>query len=157
MTTATADTVNRASSARTIRDGRAGLPVRLCAAVAVASVGAHVLMAWVHRAMLWESALMLLMAAVCLPCAVAMWRRGHEQAVQGLFVMSLVMVAVHTGFLLGPGSMAGPHHAGVGSMVTRTAGSHPQPSAMLGIVALELAVAMLAALVMRRSRTCTAQ
>ena len=157
MTAAAADTVNSASSASSTSGGRAGLPVRLCAAVAVASVGAHVWMAWGHRAIPWESVLMLLLAAACLPCAVAVWRRGHERAVQALFVMALLMVAVHTALLLGPGSMAESHHAGMGAVATRTAGSHPQPSAMLGVIALELAVAMLAALVMRRSRTCTAQ
>ncbi|MHA7268442.1 hypothetical protein [Arthrobacter sp. HLT1-20] len=154
MTTATADTANSATSTSA---GRAGVPVRLCAAVAVASVGAHVWMAWGHRAIPWESALMLLMAAACLPCAVAVWRRGHERAVQALFVMALFMVALHTALLLGSSSMAGSHHAGRGSMVTRATGSHPQPIAMLGVIALELAVAMLAAWAMRRSRDCAAR
>ncbi|MHA7303747.1 hypothetical protein ACX80E_00625 [Arthrobacter sp. TMN-49] len=151
MTTAAADTPQFAGSARWAR-----LPVRLCAAVALAAVGAHVWMAWAHRAMPWESALMLLMAAACLPCAVDVWRRGHERAVRLIFVMSLVMVAVHVALLLGSGSKPGSHHGGMGAQLAGAADSHPQPAAMLGVVALELAVAFLAARLMRRGRECAA-
>ena len=107
---------------------------------------------------------MLLMAAACLPCAVSVWRRGHERAVQLLFGMALAMVAVHAVLLLAPGSMAGHGGMAMGSMPAMADGAMPgvptgavlQPASMLGIVALELAVAMLAAWVMRRSRTCAA-
>ncbi len=106
---------------------------------------------------------MLLMAAACLPCAVSVWRRGHERAVQLLFGMALAMVAVHAVLLLAPGSMAGHGHGGMGDMASLPAmadgglaGAVSQPASMLYIVVLELAVAMLAAWVMRRSRTCVA-
>lgn len=159
--TAAADTGNKVSPVR-----RAGFPARLCAAVALGSVGAHAWMAWEHRGVPWEAALMLLMAAACLPCAVSVWRRGHERAVQLLFGMALAMVAVHAVLLLAPGSMAGHGHGGMGAMDSMAsmpamadgglAGAVPQPASMLYIVVLELAVAMLAAWVMRRSRTCVA-
>ncbi|WP_113716691.1 hypothetical protein [Arthrobacter dokdonensis] len=165
--TASADTGNRVSPVR-----RAGFPARLCAAVALGSVGAHVWMAWEHRGVPWEAALMFLMAAACLPCAVSVWRRGHERAVQLLFGMALAMVGVHAVLLLAPGSMAGHGHGGMGAMASMPAmpaiasmpamadgglaGAMSQPASMLCIVALELAVAMLAAWVMRRSRTCVA-
>jgi hypothetical protein len=156
MTTVTADIRNHAGAeAGAGAHRRAGLPVRLCAIVALASVGAHLWMSWEHRAMPWECALMLLMAAVCLPCAAAVWHRGHERAVRLIFVMSLAMVAVHAVPLLWPGSMAGAHHGAPGPMASNV-GSHPQPAAMLGMVALELAVALLAAWSMRRSRECAA-
>lgn len=151
MTTVIADAVGRAGVAR-----RTGFSVRLCAAFALASVGAHLWMAWEHRAMPWESALMLLMAAACLPCAVTLWRRGHERAVQIMFTMSLAMVAVHAALLLRPGSMAGSHHGGVHPSIAPAVGPHPQPAAMLAVIALELAVALLAAWAMRRSRECAA-
>lgn len=156
--TATADTRKRVSPVR-----RAGFPARLCAAVALGSVGAHAWMAWEHRAMPWEGALMLLMAAACLPCAVFVWRRGHERSVQLLFVMALAMVAVHAVLLLAPGSTAGRGHGGMdpmgamGTMGGSMAGVVMQPAPMLGVIALELAVAMLAAWAMRRSRACGGQ
>ncbi|WP_162265782.1 hypothetical protein [Arthrobacter alpinus] len=152
MTTATDDTV---STGRSISGARAGILVRLCATLALASVGAHLWMAWGHRTIPWESVLMLLMAAVCLPCAVTVWHRGYGRAVRLIFSMSLAMVAVHTAPLLWPGSMAGSHHGAMGSM-TQNVGSHPQPAAMLGMVFLELAVAFLAAWSMRGSRECAA-
>ncbi|HSU47955.1 MAG TPA: hypothetical protein VLJ40_13670 [Arthrobacter sp.] len=152
-TTATADTVG------TVSPGRGtGFPARLCAAIALASVGAHGWMGWEHRAMPWESALMLLMAAACLPCAVSVWRRGHDRGVQLLFGMALTMVAVHAVLLLAPGARAGHGHGGMGSMGSTAsmgvgmAGAVPGPGSMLGIVALELAVAALAAWSMRRAR-----
>lgn len=167
MTTATADTARGASDSSVNAAKRAGLPGRLCAAMALVSVGAHVWMAWEHRAMPWESALMLLMAAFCLPCAVAVWHRGHERAIRVLFVMALLMVAVHTVLLLGSGAMAGADHSGMGShsmgsmssvnsAALQAAGAAPLQSAMLGVIALELGVAMLAAWSMRRSQACRA-
>ena len=151
--TATADTACLASPER-----RAAVPARLCAAIALASVGAHLWMGWEHRAILWESGLMLLMAAACLPCAVSVWRRGHDRGVRLLFGMALTMVAVHAVLLLAPGDMPGHGHGGMGSMGSTAsmgvgmAGAVPGPGSMLGIVALELAVAALGAWSMRRAR-----
>ena len=105
----------------------------------------------------WESLPMLLMAAACLPCAVAVWRRGHDGAVQLLFVMALAMVAVHAALLLAPGALAGHHHGAVAPVGVPMNHSDSHPQAMLGIVALELAVAMLAAWAMRRGRACAAK
>jgi len=127
-------------------------PARLCSAVALASVAAHLWMAWEHRAMPWESALMVVMAAVCLPCAVAVWRHAHDKAVQLLMVMALLMVAVHAATLLAPGAMVSSH-GGMGSMAMPVQGDGSHMDAMLGIIALELVVALMAAWVVRRSRT----
>lgn len=147
MTTASAEV----AGARTLSEI---VPVRACAAVAVVSVAAHLWMAWIHSAMPWESALMVLMAAACLPCAVAVWRGGHDRAVQLLFAMALVMVAVHTTLLLAPGALAGQQHGGMGSMPMPTGGAGSLSGSMLGVIALELVVAALAAWTMRRARTC---
>ena len=127
-------------------------PARLCSAVALVSIAAHLWMAWEHRAMPWESALMVVMAAVCLPCAVAVWRHAHDKAVQLLMVMALLMVAVHAALLLAPGAMAASHGS-MGSMTMPVHGDGNQMDAMLGIIALELVVALMAAWVVRRSRT----
>lgn len=160
MTTAIADTGNRAGEGR-----RAGLPARLCATVALASVGAHVWMGWQHRAMPWEAALMLLMAAVCLPCAVDVWRGAHRRAVTILFAMALAMVAVHGALLVGSGSMGAHQHGAMSAMGAmgsmgdagaQGAAANPLAASMLGIIALELGVAMAAAWVMRRTRACAA-
>lgn len=104
---------------------------------------------------------MVLMAAACLPCVVAVWRRAHDRGVRLLFVMALAMVAVHAIVLLAPASQTGHVHGGVGSMDSMGAAGGggmapavPQAASMLGVIALELAVAMLAAWVMRRERAC---
>ncbi|WP_434620227.1 hypothetical protein [Arthrobacter sp. A5] len=136
---------------------RGRLRVRLCAAVALASVIAHLWMGWERRSMPWESGLMLLMAAGCLPCALAVWRNTHDRGVQVLFAMALIMVAVHAALLLAPVSMAGHQHGGTTSMSMPMMGSNSHSAAMLGVIALELGVAVLAAWVMRRARTCGAE
>ncbi|MDJ0357802.1 hypothetical protein [Paenarthrobacter sp. PH39-S1] len=130
---------------------------RLCAAVALASVIAHLWMGWEHRVMPWESGLMLLMAAACLPCALAVWRNTNDRAVHVLFAMALIMVAVHAALLLAPGSMAGHQHGTTGPNGTRMTGTASNSATMLGVVALELGVAMLAAWTMRRARSCGAE
>ena len=145
MTTAVAKVRVRTASGP---GGRA--PGRWCSVVAFMSVAAHLSMAWAHRAMPWESALMVLMAAACLPCAVAVWRHAHDKAVQLLMVMALLMVAVHAAVLLGPGALAGRQHSAMGSMVMASPGTGS--AAMLGIMGTELGVAMMAAWVVRRSR-----
>ncbi|WP_267545839.1 hypothetical protein [Arthrobacter sp. H14-L1] len=100
----------------------------------------------------WESGLMLLMSAVCFPCAVAVWRSAHVRAVHLLFAMALIMVAVHAALLLVPVSMAGHQHGTMVPIVTRMTGTASHSAAMLGVIALELGVAMLAAWTMRRAR-----
>lgn len=133
------------------------LHARLCAAVALASVIAHLWMGWEHRSMPWESGLMLLMAAACLPCALAVWRNTHDRAVHLLFAMALIMVAVHSALLIAPGSISGHQHGTMGPTVTHMTGTASHSAAMLGVVALELGVAMLAAWAMRRARSCGAE
>ncbi|GAA4661036.1 hypothetical protein [Arthrobacter cryoconiti] len=127
---------------------------RLCAAVAIISVAAHLWMAWEHRLMPWESAAMVLMAAICLPCAIGVWRDGSERGVRWLFLMALVMVAWHTAVVLAPVSMAGHGHGGMPNMDMAMPVTVPGTGAgaMLAIIALELAVAALAAGSLRRVR-----
>ena len=161
-TTAAADTVGTAARAGTGRPS--GLLARSCAAVAVAAVGAHLWMAWEHRAVPWQGVLMLLMAAVCLPCAVEVWRRGHGRAVQLLYSMALAMVAVHALLLLAPRGAGGHQHGGTASMGAGSVGAGSvgaggglgdvHAGTMLAVIGLELAVAMMAAWAMRRSRAC---
>ena len=136
---------------------RGGAQLRLCAVAALVSVAAHLWMGWEHRAMPWEAALMLLMAAACLPCAVAVWRGAHVRALPVLLTMALVMVAVHAALLVGQVPLGGHQHGAMNSMVAM--GAHasqadPRAVAMLGIIALELGVGMLAAWAMRRARGC---
>ncbi len=96
---------------------------------------------------------MLLMAAACLPCAVSVWRGAHDRAVPVLFAMALAMVGVHAALLLlSPGAMAGHRHGSMGAMAIPGAAAQSRTDAMLGVIALELVVALLAARVMRRER-----
>ncbi len=125
--------------------------VRLCAGAALASVATHAWMAWEHRGVPWESGLMLLMAAICLPCAVSVWHGARASAVSALLVMALVMVTVHAAILLSPGTMTIHQHGSRGEMaISATPQSHA--GAMLSVIALELAVAPLAAWAMRQER-----
>ncbi|MEV7648645.1 hypothetical protein [Arthrobacter sp. NPDC089319] len=146
---------------------------RLCAVVAFLSIAAHLWMAWQHRDTPWQGLLMLAMAAFCLPCAVKTWRHGGAGPARMLMLAALAMAAFHTLLLTGAGSHAGGHagaHAGHGMAAvagsTVMAGGHagtavgsapltaalPHTEMMLGVILLELAAAMSAAIYLHRLR-----
>ncbi|MGM0929274.1 MAG: hypothetical protein ACQEXN_06165 [Actinomycetota bacterium] len=156
-------------------DGGAWLAplARLCAVVAFVSIAAHLWMAWQHLDAPWQSLLMLVMAAFCLPCALKTWRHGGARPARMLMFAALGMAAFHTLLLTGAGSHAGSHadgHAGHGIATaagsTSVAGGHagtasgtaaltaglPHTEMLLGVILLELAAAMSAAIYLHRLR-----
>jgi hypothetical protein len=121
---------------------------RLCAAVALGSVAAHVWMALSHSHAWWLSALMLLMAAYCLPCALTLWRRGAAHPAAMLLWSAAGMAGLHLVLLAGA-VPAGVHaHHGGPPAHLQAAPAGP----MLAVIALELAVAVLTASWLRRLR-----
>lgn len=94
---------------------------------------------------------MLALAAVCVPCAVHIWRHSGVAALRQVTVAAVAMAAVHAALLLGGGGAGHAH------------GGHPSSSAphadgaggLVLVIALELATALLAAtLVARLRRRC---
>lgn len=126
---------------------------RLCAAVALGSVAAHVWMAFGHAHAWWQSAAMLLMAAYCLPCALALWRRAAAHPAAMLLWSAAGMAGLHLVLLAAAAQPAGVHgHYAAGPVHAAAGGAGP----MLAIIVLELAVAVLAASWLRRLRLAPA-
>ena len=88
------------------RAGLAGVVFhsRICAAVTAASCLAHLWLAAGNQHGTWLNVLMLAMVAVCLPCAVHIWRHGRHRALRQVMAAALAMTAVHAVLLLGTGA-----------------------------------------------------
>jgi hypothetical protein len=135
----------------TLGRARSGGPVlhpRLCAAVVAASSAVHVWLAAQSQHGAWMSALMLVLAAVCLPCALHIWRDSRVAALRRVMACAVSMVALHGLLLLGSG--AGGHAHGPGNTVAGTAGD--QAGGLLAVIGLELTAALLAATLVARLR-----
>ena len=130
---------------------RKGRPVRhprLCAGVVAASSAVHVGLAVQNQHGAWMSALMLALAAVCLPCALHIWRDSRVAALRRVMACAVSMVALHGLLLLGRG--AGGHAHGPGHAVAGIA--EEQAWSLLAVIGLELATALLAATLVARLR-----
>lgn len=140
------------------RTGIAGLVFhsRICAAATAASCLVHVWLVAGNQHETWLNLLMLAMVAVCLPCAVHIWRQGRVSALRQVMASGLAMTAVHAGLLLGVGSGAGAsahvHHAAA-TVANEAAGAASGAVALLAVIALEMATALLAATLLARLRT----
>ena len=131
---------------------RAGLVFhsRICAAVTAASCLAHLWLAAGNQHGTWLNVLMLAMVAVCLPCAVHIWRHGRLRALRQVMAAALAMTGVHAVLLLGTGAGGAGHiHNGAAA----AAGAAPAgPVALLAVIALEMTTALLAATLLARLR-----
>ncbi|MCU1519215.1 MAG: hypothetical protein JWQ75_3936 [Pseudarthrobacter sp.] len=137
---------------------------RLCAVVVAASSTVHVWLAVQNQHGAWLSALMLALAAVCLPCALHIWRDSRVAALRRVMACALAMAALHGVLLLGAGS-GGHAHAGVppssvvGSSIAGLNLADPNLTGATGagglllVVALEIATALLAATLVARLRS----
>lgn len=128
---------------------------RACAVVTAASCLAHVWLAAGNHHAAWLNALMLAMVAVCLPCALHLWRRSNVAALRRIMASGAGMAAVHTFLLLASGRSAHSHAAG-GQAVGGPAAGGPDSSAaatLLVIIALELTTALLASALVARLHT----
>ncbi len=168
---------------------RAGavLHPRICAAVTAASCLAHLWFAAGNQHGTWLNLLMLAMVAVCLPCAVHIWRHGRvgavrrvstvglvgtdgqisvfrgAGAVRQVMASALVMTGVHAALLLGVGAGASHAHHG-GAAASAAAAAAPAASVvpagsamMLAVIALELTTALVAATLLARLRARRAE
>ena len=68
-----------------------------------ASCLAHLWLAAGNQHGTWLNLLMLAMVAVCLPCAVHIWRHGRASALRQVMASALAMTGVHAVLLLGAG------------------------------------------------------
>jgi hypothetical protein len=142
----------------TIADGggrRPGVVLhpRVCAAVTAASCLAHLLIVAGNRHGTGLNLLMLAMVAVCLPCAVHIWRHGRVNAVRQVMASALAMTGVHAVLLLGLRSGVGAGAAGHVHHGAAAAGAAPSGSAgLLAVIALEMTTALLAATLLARLR-----
>jgi hypothetical protein len=132
--------------------GRGGIVLhpRVCAAVTAASCLTHLGLAAGNQHGTWLNLLMLAMVAVCLPCAVHIWRHGRVTAVRQVMAAALAMTGVHAVLLLGAGSGGAGHiHQGTAA----AAGAAPAGSvALLAVIALEVTTALLDATLLARLR-----
>lgn len=120
---------------------------RLCAGVVLASSAVHLWLALQNRHGVWLGALMVVLAAVCLPCAVHIWQHSRPGALHRVMSCALVMVALH-GMLLVGGSAGG--HGHLAGPAAGTASD--QTVNLLAVVGLELVTALLAATLIARLR-----
>ena len=121
---------------------------RLCAVVTAASCVVHVWLAAFGHHGAWLGMLMLVLAAVCVPCTVHIWCHSRVGALHQVTAAALGMVALHTAVLLGVGGLGHSHGGGPSSYVPDNAGA----AQLLLVIALEIATALLAATLVARLR-----
>ncbi|MCC3264772.1 hypothetical protein [Arthrobacter gengyunqii] len=132
-----------------------GLHSRACAGAALVSAVLHLVMAGQHSDLWWQTALMLVMALLCLPCVLPLWRSGSAAAGRMMMVSALSMVAFHAVLLLFSGGSGAAHQHGAGAVVSVSADPASTAAAgttfgMLALIGGELLVALLAATLLRR-------
>lgn len=141
------------TSAPTVVESRPG-PAWVVAAIAAASVVAHVWMLIVHGHGVSLTLLMAGMTLWCLWCTVEAVVRPTGHCLQRLALMSLAMVAVHVVLLINMGSenqvSEHTHHAAISG--TETAGN-AHAVALLAIIGLELVVVFVCWLSLRLRRS----
>ncbi len=136
----------------------ARLHSRACAAVTAASCFAHLWLAAGNHHSAWLNALMVAMVAVCLPCAVHIWRHSRVAALHRVMASARAMTAVHAFELLASGADAGrsthSHAAPAAGGLAEPAGIPGESGAVavLLVIALEMTTAFLAATLVARLR-----
>jgi len=116
--------------------------------VTAASCLAHLWLVGGNQHGTWLNVLMLAMVAVCLPCAVHIWRRPRARALRQVMASALAMTAVHAVLLLGVSGGHGHH----GAPATAAAAAPSDSGASLAVIALELTTALAAATLLARLR-----
>ncbi|WP_285243785.1 hypothetical protein [Pseudarthrobacter sp. fls2-241-R2A-127] len=144
--TSLAALATRTTAAGRVRANGPVLHPRLVAVVTALSCAAHLWVALSGHHGVWVSVLMLALAAVCLPCAVHIWRRSGPAALHQVTAAAVAMAVLHAVLLLGGG--AGHVHGGAPPSSVADSGG-PQ---LLLLIALELSTALLAATLVARLR-----
>ncbi len=112
------------------------------------SCGVHLWLAAAGNHGAWLGVLMVLLAAICVPCAVHIWRHGAVRPLRQVAGAAVLMVAVHSVLLLGAGGAGHAHGGGPASSASPAAGAGP----LLLVIGLELGTALLAATLVARLR-----
>lgn len=138
-------------------EGRAAgtsLHSRICAVVTAASCLAHVWLAGGNHHGLWLNALMLAMVAVCVPCAVHVWRHSSVAALRRIMASGVAMAVLHGFLLLAPGGSAHSHAGSAPAVTAAATGSEwSAAAALLAVIALEITTAFLASTLVARLRS----
>jgi hypothetical protein len=122
---------------------------RVCAVVVAASSAVHVPIAVQNQHGALLGALMLALAAVCLPCALHIWRDARVAALRRVMACAVSMAVLHGLLVVGSGT-GGHAHAGVPpSSVSSVSGS----GGLLLVIALEVTTALLASTLVARLRS----
>lgn len=121
---------------------------RLVAAGTGFSCAAHVWLALFGQHGVWVGAVMLALAAVCLPCAIHIWRHSMVGALHRVTASALAMVLLHAALLLG--TAGGRHaHGGVPASSAVVPAGNAQ---LLLVIGMEITSALLAATLVARLR-----
>jgi hypothetical protein len=120
---------------------------RVCAVLTIFSCLIHLWIAGSGQHGPWLNLLMVGLAAVCMPCAVHIWRHSRLQDLHRVTAAALAMVALHSILLFGSGG--GHSHSGRPVTGLDKASGATQ---LLLIIGLELLSALIAATLVARLR-----
>ncbi|ABM09353.1 hypothetical protein [Paenarthrobacter aurescens] len=121
---------------------------RICAALTAVSCLVHLWLAASGHHDAWLGILMIALAAVCVPCAVHIWRHSRVGALHQVTISALAMVGLHAVLLLGAGGSGHAHGGGPASNAVDTSGT----AQLLLVIGLEITTALLAATLVARLR-----
>jgi hypothetical protein len=133
----------------TRRAGSSGpvLHPRVCAVLTVFSCLIHLWIAGSGQHGPWLNLLMVGVAAICMPCAVHIWRHSSVQDLRRVTSAALAMVALHSVLLFGSGG--GHSHSGMPVTGLAEASGATQ---LLLVIGLELLSALISATLVARLR-----
>ncbi|BCW47089.1 hypothetical protein StoSoilB5_42730 [Arthrobacter sp. StoSoilB5] len=96
----------------------------------------------------WLGILMIGLAAVCVPCAVHIWRHSRVGALHQVTISAVAMIGLHAVLLLGAGGAGHAHGERPTSNAVDTSGA----AGLLLVIGLEITTALLAATLVARLR-----
>ncbi|MBP2268834.1 hypothetical protein J3A64_004298 [Pseudarthrobacter sp. PvP004] len=121
---------------------------RICAALTAVSCLVHLWLAASGHHQVWLGILMIVLAAVCIPCTVHIWRHSRVGALHQVIVSALAMVGLHAVLLLGAGGSGHVHAGRPSSNAVDISGA----AGLLLVIGLEITTALLAATLVARLR-----
>ncbi|MGN8129979.1 hypothetical protein [Paenarthrobacter sp. 22069] len=142
----------RTTAAGRVRANGPVLHPRLVAVATALCCVAHLGLAASGHHDAWLAVLMVALAAVCVPCAVHIWRYSRLGALHQVTGAAAAMAGLHAVLLLGSGG-AGHSHAGA---PPSSAAHGDGAGGLLLVIALELVTALLAATLVARLRRLAA-
>lgn len=136
------------TTAGRVRSAGPVLHPRICAVLTAVSCLVHIWLAASGHHGAWVGALMIALAAVCVPCTVHIWRHSRVRALHQVTASALTMVGLHAVLLLGARGAGHAHGGGPASNVVDTSGA----AELLLVIGLEITTALLGATLVARLR-----